>query len=488
MAYVKLQPKETVEASSRNVSRRPGGRDHGPSRRVNTSKIIVSPYEDSVVHHILKGHHFEKIWPGGVYLGLDYSVDNSEHIFKVKKGYGTIYGRQFEIDEDYEISLSALTGLKYCVVFVEVNLRAYTAQKATIKLQYAGAGFPEVKFDDLVKKQNGVARLVLYEFRYEATSASPFQDIKSVFYTYEDGTAENVRCLEATAKINGRLVSNLLYHNADRFLKTNRTTYTDLGKKLGENGWIAADDQMGFYKGEDGRYLLMCVPNAFHITGQTYKGADTVPSKGYYLNENTTYKFYTQDGTNPVPQGARVVGIWMQGKLRSIRWKGGFTQKWVTLGDNQYFGVPFVRQDAAFLWWRDEGETPKSTAGHMFPGDVWTMQRVLRFGHAAQETGRFIGLWHDKFGTVLGDPKLDYWHYHSGATGKGFGYPTAGTFQFKNTLENKPYIEISIEDDVALAVDFWVSIFYVRGTDMRGKAAATNPFTSLNPQLEGGQQ
>ena len=166
-----------------------------PIVRLVREPPVVTPYDDAVVHHSIKGDPFEGIWHGGIFSGMGYQIieENSTVKFIVKAGYGTIFGRQFEIDEDHEILVSALTGKKYCVVYVEVNLASVTANFARIRMAYATAAYPDLETDDLIVKKQGTARMALYRFIYDSSLESDkVHTLSKLAYDYEAGTVQKV--------------------------------------------------------------------------------------------------------------------------------------------------------------------------------------------------------------------------------------------------------------------------------------------------------
>jgi len=101
----------------------------------------VTAYEDTVLFHLIKGEN--GVLPGvGDLFALSYN--SSTQKMKVNSGMGMMYGRQFEIKEGEEVEMdwSALTGIKYISVYVEIDLRDPTNETATFKSTYASSAYP----------------------------------------------------------------------------------------------------------------------------------------------------------------------------------------------------------------------------------------------------------------------------------------------------------------------------------------------------------
>ena len=461
----------------------------------------VFPYDDAVIHYNIKGDHHEGIYKGGVFYGFGVSYPETGKI-RIAPGYGSIWGRQFELESAHDIDMSALTGVKYCVVYVEVNLKSATNQKAEIKMIYAGAGYPDIDTNDLIIQKQGVARMYLYSFEYEA-NGHLFSNVQAKFYQFGNGVAERARTMDADGLWNGRTVSDLFYYNADRFKKGNHAQYADLGKGFGDGAWLATGDELQIKKKTDDTDIrsLLCVTKGAFIVDPPVANLSKVGDIPL-IRENTYRDFYYSNGGNPIPTGATVVGVIVTGSFNHYvfhYWElWDWLVGWVPASGNTFF----KRSGSSFIGyypgtatsytrgtkkWRDE-------CGAIFSGHVWNNEVPLYEGTKYN---------HGKSGTNDGSPhgmgqvsrclydRLDGIFVYS-STGSTPNYtPRSGAgvkLQFHDTTTKKPYLRVSCQDDVAFSGYLEFRLLYIKGADRVGKEQTTYPWASLNPSLEGGQQ
>ena len=481
------------------------GRPYRPAHRPEVTYMVreppvVYPYDDAVVHHSFKGDQFEGTFTGGVYNGLGYETSNSG-IFTVESGYGSIWGRQFEVTEDYEIDLSALTGIKYCVIYVEVDLEDFTNQSASIKLAYAGAGYPDIDSDNLIESKSGKARMVLYSFLYTANNHG-FDDVKTKFYRFSPGVAERARMMLGEGIWNGRMISNLLYYNADRFKKGNHAIFADLGKALGPNGeWVAYSDELEIKHSEETepRQLLKITSGEFHISGD--------------LTENKSYQFYYSKEAVPVPYGAEVIGVLVSGTMKGRYYETALFsgRGWKDIPGNQYFSAQHhIHDTKIFGWTTGSGHVPVKEGQAMYDGNVWNRGDPLLVQTLLWQADHVIGTETGNRGTVLWNPKQV--KVNAGTLKiRSYSYDMRGkiaTITFGNRINSKrPYVNVQIHGGFGLVADLHVRLIYILGSYLYGETYAydnwdtqhqypyvvtrpipdENPFSSLDPQLEGGQ-
>lgn len=126
------------------------------------NQLNVTAYEDTVLFHAIKGTN--GVFPNvGDMFSLSYTASNQTML--INSGMGMVYGRQFEIKEGEEVTWdwSALTGVKYISVYVEIDLRDPTNETATFKSAYASGGYPSITDgDNLIASPTGVARLLMF--------------------------------------------------------------------------------------------------------------------------------------------------------------------------------------------------------------------------------------------------------------------------------------------------------------------------------------
>lgn len=460
-----------------------------------TQNPIIEPYDDAMVHYQMKGDGFENQSKGGVFQGLGYHVDNENKTFTVESGYGTRDGREFEV-EDHEIDMIGLTGIKYCVVYVEIDCRNITKNRCEIKLAYAGANYPSIDRGDLVSNNEGIGRMELYSFIFNSTEVVPFQSVKRLFYEFEDGTAESVRALDSDAKLNGREVNNLLYWNADRWKRANRAIHADLGKSIGTSGrWQAIDDVLGIRDGNAGESinLTMVTKGSWRIEGVDKK--DNIDNTKKFLVENQTYKFYYSSQGNPIPSGAKVIGVLISGKVLMWQWHSwqlfDWTEEWRKFAQERMWFTPKypIHDSSGFFGiGAAEGYRPPSEAGTMMSGDIWNNSRSIYIGSNMGQKDNVIGVNTFSYGTYCVDPAARHENYGGPADvvpSKNNLARLVATMTFKGQSTRSPYIEVSVEDDFCILPDLTIRLVYIMGRDRPGQVAS-QPY-NLNPPLEGGQ-
>lgn len=417
----------------------------------NFKSKIINPYDDAVVHDSMKGDQFEGVWQGGAYNGLSYVIDEITRTFNVLPGYGSIYGRQFELTESHEVSLIALTGIKYCIVYVEINLKNVTSQSVSIKLAYAGAGYPDLESDDLIRNKNGIARMPLYKFLFNAVAeeGEVFTDVEQLFYTYESGTAEHVNIIEGSGEINERQIHELIHFNADRFKKAEHAVHTTLGRKLGESEEDAvriSDTLQLLDSGYSDLHLAQVSRGVFRITGQEHK---TEPTEAMVLDENKTYNFfYTPDayGGALLPQGAKVIGVIVTGSIMLSQWDIGF------------FGIGSGWQP----WRSKQAMGNHDQSGWGFADDRRMNDQLTIFGGDIFRENNPLHL------VPFDKMDKDYFGFRIDREPAGFlsdGSPVNGpvTFTFKNTNAATPYIQVKVADNYRLQIDLTFRLIYIGG-------------------------
>lgn len=473
------------------------GRPYRPAHRPEVTYMVreppvVYPYDDAVVHHNFKGDQFEGVFIGGVYKGLGYEVDSTNGIFTLKPGYGSIWGREFEIDDDHEIDMSALTGTKYCIVYVEINLEDFTTQFASIKLAYAGANYPDIESKNLIEYKSGIARMVLYSFIYTAANHG-FSNMVCKFYNFSAGVAEHARMMKASDKWNNRELQNLFYYNADRFKKGSKTVYADLAKSIGTSGaWVATSDELEVKHADEDfdRQLVKVTKGSFHVSLDK-------ASKG-----SGTKKFYYSLDENPIPYGATVIGVIVGGTMRGSEY-----------GSHQYFTPQHeVHETKIFGWVTGKGHVPADEGQYMYRGELYSSYKKFEIKGHMYQADHIIGTEVGWNGVILCDPedltKVDCGDGHM--TNFSYGIRgTLATLKFQGLNEKRPYIQVTMGNfDGTLSCELYFRLLYIKGEEKLGRESQaydnwdtqhqfpytvwglfpdTNPFLSLDPSLEGGQ-
>lgn len=204
-------------------------------RRNNQTNVTA--YHDCVLFHSSKGKSFDNSYNGSVfkdvYNEFGYKIDTVLKKFILRSGMGMIYGRQFELpdNEEFEIDLSALTGIKYVTIYAEIDTRDVTSEKVAIKSTYASAGYVELGSANIYKNKQGVATMELYRIYYDASNPS-YSVVITRFNFYVPGEAETVRSVPGTSLINGRKVSDIVESNRSYVKNAAHAEYSDSTNSL----------------------------------------------------------------------------------------------------------------------------------------------------------------------------------------------------------------------------------------------------------------
>lgn len=189
---------------------------------------------------------------------------------------------------------------------------------------------------------------------------------------------------------------------------------------------------------------------------------------------------------------------------------------------NQYFSAQHHLHDTKiFGWTTGQGHVPAKEGQAMFDGNVWNKGLPLWVSALHWQADHFIGVETGKRGVVLWNPDqpkvnaatLKPRSYSGDMAGK------IATLSFNSRNGTRPYIGVSVEDDYQFTPDLHVRLIYIQGEEAYGPGEVTyieianplypwlsdkptikvpwgyqpktisdgNPFSSLNPTLEGGQ-
>lgn len=185
----------------------------------------VSAFQDAQLRHFIKGNDFTGNTIGGVFNGVgdsfSYEINQSNKTFTIKTGIGLLYGRRFSIPpgESVTFNLSNYVGDKKVSIYVVIDTRDSTSEKATLEMDLATVNFTSIdKGDNLVNKELGIARMLLYQFSYSSSSNTPIYSVLSRFYLLNPNVvdiAKKALTLPADSFINGRCVGNIVNSNKD---------------------------------------------------------------------------------------------------------------------------------------------------------------------------------------------------------------------------------------------------------------------------------
>lgn len=106
----------------------------------------------------------------------------SGNTFKVKTGEIIIDGWQVDIEgSGEEIEIDSTGELRYCSIYIEVNLSISDKKSASIKTTYSTVEYPDIaKGDDISVNKSGIARLELYRFTAQNGSLSEVQTMSKL--------------------------------------------------------------------------------------------------------------------------------------------------------------------------------------------------------------------------------------------------------------------------------------------------------------------
>lgn len=206
----------------------------------------VSAFQDAQLRHFIKGNDFTGNTIGGIFNGVgdsfSYELNQSNKTFTIKTGIGLLYGRRFSIPpgESVTFNLSNYVGDKKVSIYVVIDTRDSTSEKATIEMDLATINFTSIeKGDNLANTELGVARMLLYQFYYSSNSNTPIYNITKKFYLLDPNVvdiAKKALTLPADSTINSRVVSNIVNSNKDSVKKADSsdTTLALNGNKISE--------------------------------------------------------------------------------------------------------------------------------------------------------------------------------------------------------------------------------------------------------------
>jgi hypothetical protein len=279
----------------------------------------ITAYDATTVFHSAIGNDDRAMTRGAVMLGIGDSLsgtpDQTNKTFTIGAGMGILYGRQFSIPAAIVISLSALTGLKYCLVYAEVNTKNVTAETAKLKLAYDGGGYPTLDNQDLSDLVLGIATMPLWRFKYTALAPLPFSDVTCLFYGKKPGEAYKTLSLKANSKIFGNIVSTAIDGQTGYWTKTRVADETKAssgfeGHTIGSN--LAVDS--------DGSYALMAA-NKVAIASDQHTTNDGVSGSCWWDGDDVRYKLLDKTPSN---SQASLFGWLVYIHLSTAKWNAGF--------------------------------------------------------------------------------------------------------------------------------------------------------------------
>ena len=103
---------------------------------------------------------------------LDAEYDEQNKVFKIKSGLIVLDGWEVHIDDNgWNLNISLLTGTQGYSIYLEVNALSETVEIKSTYNPYSST-YPNIdKGDDLTKKTNGIARLLLYNLTIQDGNA-----------------------------------------------------------------------------------------------------------------------------------------------------------------------------------------------------------------------------------------------------------------------------------------------------------------------------
>lgn len=174
---------------------------------------VIKAFHDVALYHEFRGPNNEIDHRGGVFkdIGdeLSLTTSNATKTATIGTGMALLYGRQFSLSTTETLSFTALTGVNYVTIYIEINTYNVTDERISLKYEVSGGYYPVIKNENIYQKKTGIATLPLYQLMYNATT-STFSNVTPVHKLLVPGTDEETHELLASATINGRTVNNLL--------------------------------------------------------------------------------------------------------------------------------------------------------------------------------------------------------------------------------------------------------------------------------------
>ena len=279
---------------------------------------IVSAFQDAQTRHFIKGNDFTGNTIGGVFAGIgnsfDYEINQSNKRFTIKDGIGLLYGRRFSISpgESVIFDLKNYTGDKKVSIYLVVDTRDSTSEKATIEMDIATVNFTSIdKGDNLSNKELGIARMLLYQFSYSSNSNTPIYSVLKKFYLLNPNVVEIAKkamTLPGDSTINGRTVNTIVNSNKDSVKKADSSDTT-----LAING-NPINNSLAFTSIDNSKIIMIK-----HLRDNST----------YSIAENSSETLFSQSVTN-----AKVIAVIIDFKLYGSTY-GAFT--WSNYKDKGYY-------------------------------------------------------------------------------------------------------------------------------------------------------
>ena len=208
----------------------------------------ITAYERCCVFDQLLGDDDRAFTKGVVLNGVfgTFALSTGTRSVTIAGGMASIDGRQFLSPSAVTFDLSALTGVKYCVVYVEVSTMSVANEFAKLCLAFDSGSFPTMDGDDIVRQERGVARMPLHRFIYSAVPGT-IRDATQLFEGREPGTAFQTRHIRDDATIYGNDVDELVEESEPYFAKSRSADQTGDVPEISGNeidGNLCVDDSL----------------------------------------------------------------------------------------------------------------------------------------------------------------------------------------------------------------------------------------------------
>jgi|GEM_PF-3812397 len=298
----------------------------------------ITAYERCCVFDQLLGDDDRAFTKGVVFNGVlgSFALTAGTRAVTIAGGMASIDGRQFVSSSAVTFDLSAMTGVKYCVIYAEVSTMSVANEFAKLCLAFDSGSFPTVEGNDVVRQERGVARMPLHRFIYSSTGGI-VRDAVQLFEGKEPGTAFQTRHLPDNATIYGNDLDELIEENEPFFAKSRNADQTgdapdlsgnEIDGALCVNNSLASlavlafatvtltPDTCGGHEGGDGASVT--VPNE--------SGEATAPSA--YWQGGDEYEISYDESTWPdIPHAnsrTKIFAWLVQIRLMTTHWNMGF--------------------------------------------------------------------------------------------------------------------------------------------------------------------
>ena len=259
-----------------------------------------------------------------------------------------VRGRQMRLESAHTFSLSLMTGYKYCVIYVDLNLVNGVAQSAALRITSDPGGYPTLESDDPIVREYARVREPIFRFEWDAAPTVPVpHNPEWVAKKIVPGEAFRARSMPQASTIRGSTVASLV--------EEGQTGYWNNAREANE-----ALDVSEVSGNDFGKNLYLCPTVQFVSNEHTFSDGDVAS----YVEDGATVNFWQAGdevtvslaSTGLTSSSWQIVGIMLTLDISRSHWDMGilgFGSKWVYDIQHQrlsaFFphltGYAFIRND-----------------------------------------------------------------------------------------------------------------------------------------------